>query len=399
MNDLFEVINLHKEEKIGNLNVEAHGVVKSTKYFPIYKVNDKDMIFKPLSKTKPFATPLFAYSEVYWSYIIDKYFTKCPRYTLACTNDNLEDKYYNKGVLVEFINKKDEDLINLFDYFNVYKEDDIDINYYINFCMKNYDYDNILNSKFIKNNPKIGEDLSLQILLSILRQDQNYHYENVNFLIKDDNISLAPPIDFEFSSMFLFPDNENKRYGYLNEYANNIKINYENDKVASIIQQLMLEAFNTPFNNPLKRNLCMIIKLYPNVVLKFINNLDNLINDLPDIKLYDNYNFIDKLNSDYYKLGDALYKKNDKETYKKLKEKILLKEINKEELFDDINKYILDYSKFYSLTLKLYILAHFSNINIDSLTIKELNDKININYNSDLDDINNKIKLKIKNNF
>ena len=377
--DLFNVIDLTNYKLVDYLNVEAHGVVKSTKYFPIYQINDKNMIFKPLSKTKPFTTPLFSYSEVYWSYIIDKYFTKCPRYTLALTNDNLEDKYYNKGVLVEFINKNDEEIINLYDYFNAHKEDDIDISYYINFCMKNYEYDNILNSKFIQNNPKIGEDLALQILLSVLRQDQNYHYENINFLIKDNNISLAPPIDFEFSGMFLFPDNENKRYEYLNSYVSNLKLD---DK----------KAFS---DNKITKNICTIIKLYPDVVLEFINNLDNLINDLPNIRLNDNNNYIDKLNSDYYKVGYALYKNNNKKAYELLKETVLLKEINKEELFDDISNYVLEYSKFYSLTLKLYIIAYFIDINIDTLTIKKLYDKIGIDYNSDIEKIN-KILTKIR---
>ena len=62
--ELFKVIDLENKEKIGNLKTEAHSQVKSTKHFPIYMIDGKKMIFKPLSKTKPLTTPFFAYSEV-----------------------------------------------------------------------------------------------------------------------------------------------------------------------------------------------------------------------------------------------------------------------------------------------------------------------------------------------
>ena len=48
----------------------------------------------------------------------------------------------------------------------------------------------------------------MQVLISVLRGDQNYHYENVTFLCDKDGgiISLAPMIDHEFSTYFMFPD-------------------------------------------------------------------------------------------------------------------------------------------------------------------------------------------------
>ena len=76
MNNLFKVVQLNDEKKIGILKSEASSSVKSTKIFPIYFIDGKKMIYKPLSKTKPLTTPFFAYSEVYWSYIIQKYFDK-----------------------------------------------------------------------------------------------------------------------------------------------------------------------------------------------------------------------------------------------------------------------------------------------------------------------------------
>lgn len=55
--------------KSGNLNAEA--VVKGEKHFPVF---EGKLVFKPLTKSKPFSGPLFAYAEVFWSWLIDTYF-------------------------------------------------------------------------------------------------------------------------------------------------------------------------------------------------------------------------------------------------------------------------------------------------------------------------------------
>ena len=75
---IFDVLHYNYPDRIGNLQAEAVGVVKGEKHFPIYEGN---VIFKPLSKSKPFSTPLFAYAEVFWSGIIEKYFMAAPRYS------------------------------------------------------------------------------------------------------------------------------------------------------------------------------------------------------------------------------------------------------------------------------------------------------------------------------
>ena len=211
MKDLFDVVYVNNLDKIGNLKTEAHSSVKSTKYFPVFLMGGKKMIFKPLSKTKPLTTPLFAYSEIFWSYIINKYFDEsAPRYYLAVCKgmENDQSKYFDQGVLVESINPNDEEMINLYDYYEENPDELVDIKEYVNYCMKNYDYSKILQSSFVRNNKRIGEQLSYQILLSILRQDQNFHYENVNFY-KEDMV-VTPPIDFEFSTPFLYPDKPNQ---------------------------------------------------------------------------------------------------------------------------------------------------------------------------------------------
>lgn len=64
----------------GNLKAEAVGVVKGEKHFPVF---EGDVVFKPLTKSKPLSTPLFAYAEVFWSWVIDAYFMPAPQYRLA----------------------------------------------------------------------------------------------------------------------------------------------------------------------------------------------------------------------------------------------------------------------------------------------------------------------------
>ena len=67
-------------ERTGNLKAEAVGVVSGEKHFPVFEGR---MVFKPLTKSKPFSTPLFACAEVFWSWVIDTYFVPAPLYQLA----------------------------------------------------------------------------------------------------------------------------------------------------------------------------------------------------------------------------------------------------------------------------------------------------------------------------
>ena len=67
-------------KRLGNLTVEAVGVIKGEKHFPVFA--DR-IIFKPLTKSKPLSTPLFAYAEVFWSWVINTYFMPVPQYRLA----------------------------------------------------------------------------------------------------------------------------------------------------------------------------------------------------------------------------------------------------------------------------------------------------------------------------
>ena len=359
---------------------EAHSKVKSTKEFPLYMIDGKKMIYKPLSKTKPLTTPFFAYSEVYWSYIINKYFdSKAPRYYLAETKqeDDIKSKYYNKGVLVESLTPNNEKLINLYDYFNKYPDGKVDIKDYINYCMMNYDYTMILESDFITNNKEIGEGLAYQILLSILREDQNFHYENINFTFKNNHLLLEPPIDFEFSTPFLYPDDE-KIYEYeQRKYFNSVKIDYEKDEVSEFLKKIALKK-GFLLDSKIIRNICLIVKLYPDIVLKFVKNLDRFIEDY-DISINDPDNYIGLLNSDYWRVGHALYKDNNLEEYERLKKEISLININKEDIFKRISSDVLEFSKHLNLTLKIYLISYYEEIdNLEALTIKDLLIKLGI---------------------
>lgn len=405
MENLFKVIELNESTKIGNLTAEAHSHVKSKKYFPIYLIDGKKMIFKPLSKTKPYTTPFFAFSEVYWSYIINKYFDQdAPRYYLATSKEieKEQPKYFGKGVLVESLTPNNERLINLYDFFDKHPDPLVDIKTYINYCMELYDYTKILSSEFIKNNKEIGENLAYQILLSILRQDQNFHYENISFLENGESLTVAPPIDFEFSTPFLFPDNLERYYREKNAYDSSIEIKDENDEVTNFCKFLESQGLLT-LKNVNTKNICQIVRQYPDVVSRFIKNLERLIEDLPNIKLNDPDNYIGPLNSNSWEVGHAYYKEKDEEKARKLQKENPLINIDKENTFNRITSDVLEFSKQFCLILKIYLISHYTGIiNLEDITMKGLIDAFGIQKDVTIEDIdikNKQIKLvKRKNN-
>jgi len=191
-----------------------------------------------------------------------------------------QNKYYDKGVLVESLTQNNEELINLYDYFLENQEECIDIKNYINYCMKNYDYTNILSSNFIKSNRNIGENIAYQILLSILRQDRNFHYENVNFILDNNELIVAPPIDFEFSLPFLYPDDENNYKKEKEKYQSSLEIKLEDDETIKLLKMLGIKV-----NSVIQDNIIHIVMNYPNVVESFIENLNDFIKDMSNILL------------------------------------------------------------------------------------------------------------------
>ncbi len=359
----FDVKELEFYDKTRDLVTENHSSVKSIKTFPVYEFDNKEYIFKPISKTKPLNTPLFSYSEVFWSYVINKYFNSdAPLYTLAeCKGmEKNNPKYYDKGVLVESIAQNGKKLLNLYDYYLSNPDDKVNIKDYENYCMMSYDYTKILESDLFKDE-KRRKDVIEEILLSYLREDQNFHYENIN--LYEDTIEVAPPIDFEFSLPFLFADDDTERMyeSVLYEESMLIDKNIDSVKRNNKIIEMLGNYRNWTYN---KDNLIYIAENDREEVEDFIEKLDAFTSCLPNIEFNDNNNYITPFNSKSWEMYSALYKENDKEKYEELKSKIVYHELNKEKYFDDLKSHILRYSKRYSDTLKGLVVASKEGIEV-----------------------------------
>lgn len=325
----YDIICVNYDNREGKLNVEASGVVKSCKFFPTYNLKGQNYIFKPLSKTKPLTTPLFSYAEVIWSNIINEYFMPCPLYQLSICHgyENNESKYYDYGTLVPNILSEGEHLVNLLEYYRMNPDDKVDIDNYINYCMLFYDYTDIFKSKIFKENIELAEQLAMHVLVSILKGDQNYHYENVAFVCDNDNNikGMAPMIDHEFSTIFLFPDNLQQNTFYFLQLIDEI---FDNNTIE-----------NRPVDfpqNSIINNLKYIRQNFPNVVKKFVDGLKLLKNDIPNLCLKD-YGFIRPCNSYNYKIGIERFKNNNEETAKYYENALINYTINLEELNKVIN--------------------------------------------------------------
>lgn len=312
----WNVYNYDYDDKVRNLDNMSQGVVKSNKFFPVFLEDGKEVIFKPLSKTKPFSTPYFAYSEVFWSTIINKYFDpNAPVYKLAVCK-NIEKDFQNKyhhGTIVDSMVKSDERVVSLYEIFRDNLDPSVDISDYINYCEQFYDYRDIFNSKFIKENKKLAKSLSMQALLSMLKLDQNYHYENV--LFKEENgviKNIAPMIDHEFSTMFLHLDNPSRHKKIFDESI--WSLTASSDDVIDLFTQFKYEFYST-----LSKNLDIIVSNYKDVSLEFLENLKKFIKDLKqDGFVLEDRGYLVPFNSDNYMVGHALFKYNDKEKAKKL---------------------------------------------------------------------------------
>lgn len=325
MNINYKVEEYDYNDRFRNLEVEAQSSVKSEKFFPVFLNNGKEEIFKPLSKTKPLLTPFFAYSEVIWSTIINRYFDKeTPIYRLAkCSHYNEHvPKYYQEGTIVPSILEEGEKLINLYEYFRDNPDPSVDINNYVNYCMKLYDYTGIINSKIIKERKDLGEQLAYQILLSILKADQNYHYENISFKAKDGIITkLAPSIDHEFSTMFLYLDDLNKnKYIYKSFCENLTEKESDNIKEKILVKMFKEEDIYSRFY-PIECNLDIIVSEYRELVENFLERLEIFIDDLEKNSInIEDRGYIFPFNSNNYEVGIKRYKEhNEEEAVKKLK--------------------------------------------------------------------------------
>lgn len=330
--NIFEIKKLNIKNKKGNLKKEASSKVSSTKYFPVFDVEGEEKIFKPLSKTKPLSTPLFSYSEVYWSYLINKYIDKStPVYSLAyCEGlSNEQPKYYEKGCLVDNILSEGEELINIYELFMKYKDPSVDITDYTNYCEVEYDYTKILNSDFFARNKNLRKELAKQILCSVLRRDANYHYENVSLVMKDNTITrVSPIIDVEFSEMFMYPDLEERhkiRFSNYDEgmaplFSYNETISYEENSLSFLIRMSEGTIYDKTdvyhFSNLLK-NLRVIVDLEPLVVQEFLSSIDAMKEEVKSFEIEFDDEFLGSFSSIDWEATRMIHKEGVLPTDKK----------------------------------------------------------------------------------
>ena len=310
----------------GNLQAEAVGVVKGEKHFPIFEGN---LIFKPLTKSKPFSTPLFAYAEVFWSGIINEYFMPASRYQLAyCEEYEAEvEKYYDYGTVVPIIYQKGEHLMNLLEFFRKYPDEKVDIDQYVNYCQMFYDYTEIFESSYFQEHRDMAEQLAMQVLISVLKGDQNYHYENIAFICNDagEILRLAPMIDHEFSTYFMFPDHMGRHMYWFEELQKSIEGRpvqpEEYDYLANETERKLMEKSATCLN----KNLLYIREHYPEVTRTFLKKLMNLEEALKthpeQFEIHSCPDYPNRANSDAYLSGKARYKDHDEEKARLYEEK------------------------------------------------------------------------------
>ena len=318
----FNIYDYDYNDRTDMMTKDNIGVVKCKKEFPIYTRDGKQYLFKPLSRTKPLTTPLFGFSEVFWSNIINSYFDKnAPLYRLAICHGYSKEhpSRYDEGTIVESIINKDESLVNLLEYYHDKPDKKVDIENYINYCGVYYDYTHILESDVFKNNPQLSKELAKQILISILKNDINYHYENVAFVYQDDKLKrLAPPIDHEFSLYFLFPDEDLWYYSYFGQFNKTLM---ENDAPEDNVK------FNYIINN-----IQYIREHYPDVLKEFLSNLKRFIVDFSNYNLNIPNDYMRPFATDLYKVYEAIYKEH--------KDSKKLHEIEKFQLHTlDMNEY------------------------------------------------------------
>ena len=332
-----DVQQIDYHERLRNLDVTAKSQVKSNKFFPVFGINGKEKIFKPLSKTKPLTTPYFSYSEVVWSTIFHTFFdTHTPIYELAIIK-NIEEDFeskYHHGVLVDNLVTSNENLVNLYDYFCKHPDSIWQIKDYINCCMLFYNYEKIFETQLLKENPSIRNDFAYQLLCSILKLDQNFHYENILFKQSNDTLELAPMIDHEFSTAFLFLDN------------------------LELHQRYFLDALYSLLTEEgiLFKNLKAACYYAPESSKQFLENLKNFLEEIKQkpIVLKDN-GYLVPFNSNNYKIGEALYKEKDLEKARQLEEKLKMQQYSPsiDELSEVINNNIVVTSEVLKRELEL----------------------------------------------
>lgn len=310
----FEIIKLDYENKDEKLVVKANSQVSSVKTFPLYNIDGQKMLFKPLSYTKPLTTPFFAYAEVFWSSIFHQYFdNSIPIYSLAYCKHLTEafPKYYSKGTIVALQERKGCQIMNLYDYFMLHHDSNVNIKDYINYCGKTYDYIDILKAEVFSKNKRLLQKLAFSILLSILKLDYNFHYENILLYVKNDQIiDLVPMLDHEFSLYFLFPDTNQYMY-FFQKYIDDI-----------------VSKEGTCY-----KNIAYTKQILPEIYQSFVEKIKQFKNDINDLYIPFNKDYVGKFSTSSWLIGDARYKHHDEKKAKEYEESMI---------YEDGNEYDFD---------------------------------------------------------
>lgn len=344
LNDIPEFF--HYADRIGNLTAEAVGVVKGEKYFPVFEGR---LVFKPLTKSKPLSTPLFAYAEVFWSWLINAYFMRTPQYRLAfCYGYEAKTgKYYDYGTVSPVIYQEGEHLMNLLEFFRKYPDKKVHIDQYVNYCQMFYDYTEILEADYFLLHQEMAQELARQILISILKGDQNYHYENVAFVCDETGeiLRVAPMIDHEFSTYFMFPDSFPEKMFWLGQLQRSIEGRpLQQDEFAQLEnaeERKLMEKSAVCLHG----NLLYIREHYPEVTTWFLEKLSVLeqdLNEQPELfHIEKSLGYPDCANSNAYLIGKARYKDHDEkmarcyeERYGGRGKEISFKVLNSQLLYD-----------------------------------------------------------------
>lgn len=149
--------------------------------------------------------------------------------------------------------------------------------------------------------------------------DQNYHYENVAFICDETGeiLRLAPMLDHEFSTYFMFPDSWERHIYCLKELERSI----EGDKVQpeeyawikNVKERKMTEKSAVCLN----WNLLYIKEHYTKICEKFLEKLRTLEYDLrQNEKLFyiqKSPEYLSQANSNAYLIGKARYRDHDEE--------------------------------------------------------------------------------------
>lgn len=181
-----------------------------------------------------------------------------------------------------------------------------------------YDYTEILEADYFQKNRENAEDLVMQILISVLKGDQNYHYENIAFVCDASGqiLRLAPMIDHEFSTYFMFPDNIQRHTYWLDERKDPSKESMSGRKSTKISQMKRTQA-DGKSATCLHNNLVYIKEHYPEVTATFLENVSRLKRDLLQKResffIQKAKDYPDYANSDAYLIGKARYKDHDEE--------------------------------------------------------------------------------------